>query len=82
MLSAGFTRNIKKKSKRRWRNMIIKIEAVPKLTVEDGVEKTISQCGIEKEHSSQPRAAITAGLSHSQTNWRQRWQKDTDTSMQ
>lgn len=41
MLSAGFTRNIKKKSKRRWRNMIIKIEAVPKLTVEDGVEKVV-----------------------------------------
>lgn len=37
----GFTRNIKKKSKRRWRNMIIKIEAVPKLTVEDGVEKVV-----------------------------------------
>lgn len=36
-----FTRNIKKKSKRRWRNMIIKIEAVPKLTVEDGVEKVV-----------------------------------------
>lgn len=41
MLSAGFTRNIKKKSKRRWRNMIIKIEAVPKLVVEDGVEKVV-----------------------------------------
>lgn len=39
--SAGFTRNIKKKSKRRWRDMIIKIEAVPKLVVEDGVEKVI-----------------------------------------
>lgn len=33
--------DIKKKSKRRWRNMIIKIEAVPKLTVEDGVEKVV-----------------------------------------
>lgn len=34
-------RNTKKKSKRRWRDMIIKIEAVPKLTVEDGVEKVV-----------------------------------------
>lgn len=41
VLSAGFTRNIKKKSKRRWRDMIIKIEAVPKLAVEDGVEKVV-----------------------------------------
>ena len=41
VLSAGFTRNIKKKSKRRWRDMIIKIEAVPKLVVEDGVEKVV-----------------------------------------
>ena len=31
----------KKKSKRRWRDMIIKIEAVPKLVVEDGVEKVV-----------------------------------------
>lgn len=67
--------------------MIIKIEAVPKLIVEDGVEEvvmeqTISQCGIKKEYSSQPRVAITAESSRSQTNWRQRWQKDTDTSTQ
>lgn len=41
VLSAGFTRNIKKKSKRRWRDMIIKIEAAPKLVVEDGVEKVV-----------------------------------------
>lgn len=34
-------RNTKKKSKRRWRDMIIKIEAVPKLAVEDGVEKVV-----------------------------------------
>ena len=34
-------KNTKKKSNRRWRIMIIKIEAVPKLVVEDGVEKVI-----------------------------------------
>lgn len=43
--SAGFMRNTKKKSKRgqicNWRDMIIKIEAVPKLAVEDGVEKVV-----------------------------------------
>lgn len=67
--------------------MIIKIEAVPKLVVEDGVEKVVmgennQPVWDKKEHLSQPRAAITAESSHLQTNWRQRWQKDTDTSMQ
>ena len=65
--------------------MIIKIEAVPKLAVEDGVEKVVmgenNQPVWDKERAL-PRAAITAESSHSQTNWRQRWQKDTDTSMQ
>ena len=58
--------------------MIIKIEAVPKLVVEDGVEKVVmgenNQPVWDKERAlSQPRAAITAESSHSQTNWRQRW---------
>lgn len=58
--------------------MIIKIEAVPKLVVEDGVEKVVmgenNQPVWDKE-----RALITtkggnsAESSHSQTNWRQRW---------
>ena len=65
--------------------MIIKIEAVPKLVVEDGVEKVVmgenNQPVWDKGYLSQPRAAITAESSRSQMNWRQRWQKETDTSM-
>lgn len=59
--------------------MIIKIEAVPKLVVEDGVEKVVmgenNQPVWDKERAlitTKPRAAITAESSHSQTNWRQR----------
>lgn len=52
-------KNTKKKSKRRWRIMIIKIEAVPKLVVEDGVEKVIIDKETGKPQWDKEKALIT-----------------------
>ena len=66
--------------------MIIKIEAVPKLTVEDGVEKVVMGENNQPVWDRERALITTKGGNYRRivtlTNWRQRWQKDTDTSMQ